>query len=531
MSRAALKVNNLAVAYRGTHGIVQAVQEVSLEVEPGQITAIVGESGSGKSTTASAIIGLLPGNAEVTAGSITLGDLDLTKLKGRAWRSVRGKRIALIPQDPNNSLNPVKTIGESVGEGLAIHGRISGAERKKRVIELLDRVGISEPERRYRQYPHELSGGMKQRCLIAAALALEPEFIIADEPTSALDVTVQRVILDLIDKMRKELGVGVLLITHDLAVAGDRANRVVVMQNGVVRETGYAAAVLDAPQHEYTKRLLSDVPSLNLNDVPKRVQRDTETLLTVDGFTQRFGDFTAAEDISFTVKRGTTHAIVGESGSGKTTTGRAIAGFSKPTAGQILLDGKPVRAHDRQLRKQIQLVYQNPYSSLDPRQTIAQIVGEPLRNFKLANKQQIAEKVSEYLQLVALDPQLANRRPAELSGGQRQRVAIARALILEPEVVVFDEAVSALDVTVQSQILRLLTRLQRERDITYVFISHDLAVVRQISDTVSVLQNGNQVESGLTERVFADPQHPFTKQLIAAIPGARFRDGMLNLGL
>lgn len=542
MTTPLLEINDLVVSYQTAKGLVHAVNNVSLEVHPGQITAIVGESGSGKSTTAQAVIGLLADNAEVDSGRISFNGHSLVGLNAREWKNVRGTKIGLIPQDPNNSLNPVKTIGASVGEGLAIHKRGTAAERKKKVIELLERVGIDNPEVRYDQYPHELSGGMKQRALIAAAIALEPELIIADEPTSALDVTVQKIILDLLEDMQRELGMGILFITHDLAVAGDRADQIVVMQNGEVRESGYAASVLTEPQHEYSKKLLADAPSLSIGEIPTRVAAGatSEPLLVVDKFRKEYSRgkddvFVAANDISFEVLRGSTHAIVGESGSGKTTLGRAISMFNTPTSGSIKFDGTEITGlsatAQRQLRQQIQLVYQNPFSSLDPRQTIAGIIAEPLRNFTKLSKAEVSEKVDHHLDLVALDPQLGSRRPRELSGGQRQRVAIARAMILEPELVVFDEAVSALDVTVQAQILRLLDDLQRELGLTYVFISHDLAVVREISDTVSVMSRGSQVEVGKTAEVFKNPQSEFTSRLIDAIPGSRYRGGELNLGL
>jgi peptide/nickel transport system ATP-binding protein len=534
-----LEVTDLVVSYASSRGEVNAVNGVSLQVHPGQITAIVGESGSGKSTTAQAAIGLLPRNARIDAGEVHVNGESVTGFSERQWRQLRGRRIGLIPQDPNNSLNPVKTIGESVGEGLAIHGRGDKAARRTRVIELLDRVGIDNPEKRHDQYPHELSGGMKQRALIAAAVALEPELIIADEPTSALDVTVQKVILDLLDEMREELGIGILFITHDLAVAGDRADHIVVMERGTVREAGVAASVLTDPQDAYTRQLLADAPSLTTatlaGDRRRGLDGDAEPLLTVDSVTQRFGDFTAVDEVSFTVARGTTHAVVGESGSGKTTLGRSIAAFNQPTAGSIRIGGTEITTADakarRELRRDVQLVYQNPYSSLNPRRSIGQIIAEPLRNFSPLSRPEVDAQVNRYLDLVALDQTVAGRRPAELSGGQRQRVAIARALILEPELVVLDEAVSALDVTVQAQILRLLDELQTELGLTYVFISHDLAVVRQISDTVSVMSAGRQVEYGATADVFENPESEFTRNLIDAIPGRSYRGGGLNLGL
>ncbi len=542
-----LEIEDLVVSYGTAKGVVHAVNNVSLTVHPGQITAIVGESGSGKSTTAQAVIGLLADNAEVDSGQIRFQGKSLVGLTPREWREIRGTRIGLIPQDPNNSLNPVKTIGASVGEGLDIHRRGTAVERKKRVIELLDRVGIDNPEVRYNQYPHELSGGMKQRALIAAAIALEPELIIADEPTSALDVTVQKIILDLLEEMQAELGLGILFITHDLAVAGDRADQIVVMQQGEVREHGHAASVLTDPQHPYSRQLLADAPSLSIGDIATRVPavdpaeaRAKGPLLVVDNLRKEYARgkdevFVAVNDVSFEVLPGTTHAVVGESGSGKTTIGRAISGFNTPTSGSITIAGRDTttlnKTQRREFRREVQLVYQNPYSSLDPRQTIGATIGEPLRNFTKLSKQEINAKVEHYLDLVALDPKMTSRRPRELSGGQRQRVAIARAMILEPELVVFDEAVSALDVTVQAQILRLLDDLQRELGLTYVFISHDLAVVREISDTVSVLSRGQQVEYGPTMDVFNNPQSDFTRQLIDAIPGSRYRGGDLNLGL
>ena len=563
-----LEIRDLAVTYRTRRGGVPAVKDVSLTVERGKVTAIVGESGSGKSTSAMATLGLLPGNAEVS-GTIKLDGRSITGLSEREWRSIRGTRIGLIPQDPNNSLNPVKTIGASVGEGLRIAPkavRLSASARKKKVLDLLEQVGIDNPEVRYDQYPHQLSGGMKQRALIAAAVATEPELIIADEPTSALDVTVQRTILDLLDRMRTELDLGILFITHDLAVAGDRADRLVVMQGGEVKEHGPTDRILTDPHDPYTRRLLSDAPSL-VSAVEQSTYRpgpapDATALLTVDTLRREFGGgddpFVAVDDVSFTVAAGTTHAIVGESGSGKSTLARMITAFQEPTSGTVTLAGVAgdtgdtadaadlridefgtfSKAGRRDLRRRVQMVYQNPFSSLDPRQTVGKILAEPLRNLTDLSKTQISEKVEAILDRVALGSgagsvsgDVAQRRPAELSGGQRQRVAIARALILDPELVVLDEAVSALDVTVQAQILSLLHELQRDLGLTYLFISHDLSVVREISDTVTVMSHGRQVESGLTSEIFEHPQDGFTKKLLDAIPGHRYRSGGLNLGL
>ncbi|KQB84763.1 dipeptide ABC transporter ATP-binding protein [Corynebacterium lowii] len=535
---ALLSIRDLSVSYGGN----PAVRGVSLEVRRGAMTCVVGQSGSGKSTTALASLGLLPPSARVEAGSIAFDGQEVTGLSERQWRGLRGRRMGLIPQDPHNSLNPLKTIGAAVAEPLAIHGRDTSG-----VVDLLAAVGIDDPARRARQYPHELSGGLKQRALIAAALALEPDLIIADEPTSALDVTVQKVILDLLDEVRRTRNIGVLLITHDLAVAGDRADEIVVMERGQVRESGLAARVLTEPQAAYTKQLLADAPSLiTARREPVRAEgvqaaSISETpLLEVRGVEQRFGAVKAVDDVSFQVAAGSTHAIVGESGSGKTTTGRMIAGFGRPSAGEVLFGGAPVPQREgkalRAFRRRVQLVYQNPYSSLDPRRSVEYSVAEPLRNIAPRAgsgeiRGEVRERVAHYLDLVSLDPALAQRRPAELSGGQRQRVALARALIVEPELVVLDEAVSALDVSVQAQIIRLLHRLQEDLGLTYVFISHDLAVVRQMADTVSVMHRGEQVEYATAAEVFDNPQSEYTRALLQAVPGQRYRDGGLNLGL
>ncbi len=562
-----LRIRDLEVQYRTAHGRVDAVRGVSFDVEPGKVTAVVGESGSGKTTVAQSVIGLLASNGRIGRGSIVLnerrgGPTELVGLPERRWRDLRGRCIGLIPQDPGNSLNPVGTIGASIAESLRIHGWRDRRRIRARVLELLEQVGIDDPARRARQYPHEFSGGMRQRVLIAAAIANDPELIIADEPTSALDVTVQRTVLDLLDRLRQETGTGVLFITHDLAVAAERAESVVVMRGGEVQESGPSGRVLTKPGSEYTRQLIADAPAFGGIADRERIvvsepapDSETETglapgtvprrapgtvpggdpgdrgaaLVEVRGLRQEFhtgrssSPFIAVDDVSFAVRRGATHALVGESGSGKTTTGRAVAGFARPTAGSVRVGGTEVtqlRGRSlREFRRSTQLVYQNPYGSLDPRQTIGRVLAEPLRNFGIGARGEHGERVAHALDLVALPREFAQRRPRELSGGQRQRVAIARALIVEPELVVLDEAVSALDVTVQAQILRLLASLQRELALTYVFISHDLAVVRQIADTVSVLQRGRQVEHGAAEQVFSAPQHPYTRQLLEAIPG------------
>ncbi|MGO4386714.1 dipeptide ABC transporter ATP-binding protein [Microvirga sp. 2YAF29] len=527
-----LEINNLVVAYRGKDELQRVVHNVSLQVKPGEVVALVGESGSGKTTTAQAVIGLLADNGKLESGEIRLNGTDIASWAQKRLDAIRGSKISLIPQDPTSSLNPVKTVGAQVAEVLEIHRYGSRGEIEARVTELLARVGLSEPELRARQFPHELSGGMRQRVLIAIAIALKPSLIIADEPTSALDVTVQKRILDLIDELRREYGTAVLLVTHDLGVAADRANHIVVLKGGRIQEQGRTEEVLANPRSEYTQKLLADAPSLGKVRHVSRARnlQSEENAIVVENLVQDFSvrgreAFRAVDNVSFTVQRGSTHAIVGESGSGKTTTARSIVGFNKPSGGRILVDGTDVTGLRgealRQFRRTIQLVYQNPFASLDPLQTIFQIVEEPLLNFDPIPREDRAKKVHAILDRVGLPQSALTRKARALSGGQRQRVAIARALVLDPQVLVLDEAVSALDVTVQAQILELLDELQKALGLTYLFISHNLAVVRQISDTVSVLHNGRQVDSGGIEDVFLGPTSDYTRELLGAIPGQR----------
>ncbi|MFG3685005.1 dipeptide ABC transporter ATP-binding protein [Micromonospora sp. NPDC047740] len=529
-----LEVRGLTVSYRTHNQVHRAVNGISLTVEPGQVLAIVGESGSGKSTTAHAIIGLLPANGSVDTGQILLNGTDIAGWSSKRLESVRGAQVGLIPQDPTSSLNPVKTIGAQVGEVLRIHRHGDRRTISRRVVELLTRVGLPDPELRARQYPHELSGGMRQRVLIAIAVARQPQLIIADEPTSALDVTVQRRILDLIDDLRAEFGTALLLVTHDLGVAAERSNRLVVMRGGRIEEQGETRAVLAHPEAEYTRQLLRDAPSLTPRPFrsPARAadagsSTATSYAIIVRDLVKEFQigrtPFRAVDGVSFEVQRGSTHALVGESGSGKTTTARMVARFATPTSGSVTIDGtdvaRPRGEELRQLRRRVQLVYQNPAGSLDPRQSIEDIVAEPLRNFRLTDRAGRGRRVRDLIDRVALPQTVLDRKPRELSGGQRQRVAIARALAVDPQVLVLDEAVSALDVTVQAQILDLLDGLQRELGLTYLFISHDLSVVRQVSDTVSVMRKGHIVETGTTQQVFQTPRHDYTRELLAAVPG------------
>ena len=525
-----LEVEDLAISYRTGNRDQRVVHGVSFKVMPGEVVALVGESGSGKTTTAQAVLGLLAGNGKVEGGAIRLNGTDIAHWSQKRLDGIRGAVVSLIPQDPGSSLNPVRTIGSQLAEVLQIHKRGDRKAIQTRVIELLERVGLTPAEMRARQYPHELSGGMRQRVLIAIAVALNPALIVADEPTSALDVTVQRRILDLIDELRRENGTAVLLVTHDLGVAADRADQLVVLQGGRIQEQGAVKDVLAAPSSAYTRRLLSDAPSLG-KPRPVRILVDNQDFaIDVEGLTHDFPltggtakTFRALDGISFKVRRGSTHAIVGESGSGKTTAVRSVVGFLKPTAGRILVDGVDLTTLKgealRRFRKHIQLVYQNPYGSLDPRQTIARIVEEPLLNFEPIPAADRVRKVRDMLNRVGLSESFLERHPRALSGGQRQRVAIARALVLDPRVLVLDEAVSALDVTVQAQILSLLDELQKTLGLTYLFVSHDLAVVRQISDTVSVMHKGRQVDGGPIETVFGRPDSAYTRELIDAIPG------------
>ena len=532
---ALLEVSNLSVSYTLGGASRPAVRDVSFTVDRGEVVAIVGESGSGKSTTAHAVIHLLASNASVDAGSIVFDGTDLTGLSRRAWREVRGRAIGLIPQDPTTSLNPVKRVGRQVGEPLVIHGLATRRGADAQAVELLRLAGIGEPEARARQFPHQFSGGMKQRALIATALAAEPKLVIADEPTSALDVTVQKQILDHIDTLASTLGTAVLLITHDLGVAADRADRIIVMQNGEIVETGAARQVLENPQHPYTRALIAAAPGLRggtvrVSERPLRTDPESATpaLLEVAGLRKEFPlpgreKLLAVDDVTFRIDRGETLAIVGESGSGKSTTARLALRLEEPSAGSIRFDGDDLVAASREelraLRRRFQLVYQSPFASLDPRFTIAEVIDEPLRAFGV-DKAERARRVRELIDQVALPESTASRRPAELSGGQRQRVAIARALALRPDLVVLDEAVSALDVSVQAQILDLLAAVQRDVGVSYLFISHDLAVVREISDRVAVMQHGRIVEQGSTAQVLGAPREEYTRRLIEAIPGA-----------
>jgi len=526
---AVLTVEGLTVGYRTQQGLAPVVHDVSFEVEPGQVLALVGESGSGKTTTGHAVLGLLPSNGQVLGGRIRFRDQVLTELGPKGWRDVRGRAVSLIPQDPGVSLDPVRRVGHQVEDVLRLHTDLDARARRERVHELFDLVGFTDVERHYAQYPGELSGGMRQRVLIASAIAVEPDLIIADEPTSGLDATVQKQVLDLIDDLRARSGTSVVLVTHDLGVAADRSDRIGVMQHGRLVEQGPTSQVIADPQHEYTRRLLDSVPS-RLAFARERVEvpESRETVVEVTDLRKTYGGVAAVDGTSFTVRRGETFSLVGESGSGKSTTARVLTGLTQATSGRVQLFGEDVthlgRRGFRALRKDVQIVYQNPYASFDPRFDVYQVVDEPLRSLQTGprargRRQPHRDQVVAALEAAALPADFVDRHPRELSGGQRQRVAIARALVIEPKVVVLDEPISALDVSVAAQILELLRRLQAERDLTYVFISHDLAVVRAISDRVAVMRHGRIVEQGPVEQVFTAPRTEYTVQLLDAIAG------------
>ena len=529
-----LSVRGLRVRYGSGSEAAVAVDGIDLDVAEGEVVAVVGESGSGKSTTAQAIIGLLPGSGTITAGTVTFNGNRIDNAPERALEKLRGAHIGLVPQDPTTSLNPVTRIGDQVAEVLRIHGRANRRTAAIEALRILTEAGLDNPEIRIRQYPQDLSGGQRQRVLIGIALACEPELVIADEPTSALDVTVQRRILDHLDERIAATGAAVLLITHDLGVAADRADRIVVMSEGRIVEIGTATQVLTDPQHEYTRKLLAAAPSMTAGTAvlvrEPRPSSDGPALLTVRNLTKRFrigrgSSITAVDNVSFDVPRGQTFSLVGESGSGKSTTARIAARLETASAGTVDFDGQTITAlrgrELREMRRRVQLVHQNPYASLNPKLTIDKIVAEPLQAFGIGTASQRRERVRELLDQVALGEKYLSRHPAQLSGGQRQRVAIARALALNPDLVVLDEPVSALDVSVQAQILDLLAQLQRDHSLSYLFISHDLAVVRQISDRVAVMRRGQIVETGDIATVFGNPSHEYTQELLNAIPGKK----------
>ena len=529
-----LSVRDLSVSYGGH----QVVSDVSFDLPRGHSLALIGESGSGKSTIARSVLRLLPTGVGRATGTVEIRGQEVLSLPERQFRPLRGRTIAFVPQDPSSSLNPVRTIGSQAREASALlPEHLDKAARHAAVVDVLQRVGLEDPERVLASYPHQLSGGMLQRVLIGLAVLPQPALIVADEPTSALDVTIQKRILDLLTDLRDSLDISLLLITHDLAIAAERADSMIVLKDGVVQEAGPTARVSTAPTSAYARRLHDDVPALNpdryaaLRDVGaarRELAQDEAPKIAVRGVTKRFTvhgrGLTAVDDLSFAVPAGTTHAIVGESGSGKTTTIRLLLGLETPDAGEISVAGERVdgRSHAqlRSVRRHLQFVYQNPFTSLDPTWRIERLVREPLDRFRVGSKEERRVAVREALEAVGLDPSLATRRPDALSGGQRQRVAIARALVLKPDVIVLDEPTSALDVSVQADIVQVLLRLQADLGLTYVFVSHDLALVRQLAHTVTVVRRGRVVEEGSVAQIFDAPREDYTRTLLDSIPAA-----------
>ena len=528
-----LRVENLSVSY----GTTQVVSDVAFSIGHGSSLALIGESGSGKSTIARSVLRLLPRGTGTATGEVTFDGTEILALPEARFRPLRGREIGFVPQDPANALNAVRTVGAQAHEAAVLAGVEGARAQREAILDAFDRVGLADPRRVYDSYPHQLSGGMLQRVLIGLAVLPQPKLLVADEPTSALDVTIQKRILDLLSDLQSSLGISLLLITHDLAIAAERTDEIVVLKEGRVQEAGRTADVFDNPLSPYTVQLQGDAPALNPDRyrsgrvevasgsaAPRIDVRAVSKSFTVDGTSR-----TVVDDVSFTVAAGTTHALVGESGSGKTTTVRLLLGLEQPDAGEIVVDGAAVHGRSdadlRSIRRHLQLVYQNPFTSLDPTWSVEKIVREPLDRYRVGDRKERAATVADALAAVGLGSELSRRRPGALSGGQRQRVAIARALVLQPDVIVLDEPTSALDVTVQAGIFEVLFELQQQLGLTYLFVSHDLALVRQVADTVSVLKDGRIIESGTVAQVLAHPRELYTRALLDAIPRPRAASG------
>ena len=532
------------------------VDDVSFDVHPGETVAIVGESGSGKSVTSLSIMRLLQKDTSRTEGSIRLGDRELLTLPEEEMRRIRGNEIAMIFQEPMTSLNPLFTIGDQISEALLCHSQMSKADARAETIRLLEKVRIPSAASRFDEYPHRFSGGMRQRVMIAMALASRPKLLIADEPTTALDVTIQGQILDLIKTLQEEEGTSVLFITHDMGVVAEISDRTVVMFRGKQVETGQTADIFRQSQHPYTRALLSAVPVLGsmqgyqrplrfpivdnatgLSETPVEVADTVDKIdvpvLEVKGLTKRFeiysgfmsrlsGRVHAVENVSFDLRKGETLSLVGESGCGKSTTGRAIMRLSEPDSGEVLVEGRNILSLDKQamreMRRSVQMIFQDPYASLNPRMTVGAAIAEPYIEHRLGSVRDAKDVVADMLEKVGLTPDMAKRYPHEFSGGQRQRICIARALALKPKVIVADESVSALDVSIKAQVINLMLDLQQSLDLAFLFISHDMAVVERVSHRVAVMYLGEIVEIGPRSAVFENPQHDYTRKLMAAVP-------------
>lgn len=533
---AALSLTDLAVSFRTDAGPVEAVRGISFDVAPGEVVAVVGESGSGKSVSSRAVLGLLPGTA-IVSGSARLSraehrDEDPRELIGMSnadLRPIRGDEVSMVFQEPSTALNPVYTVGWQIVEGLRAHdSSLSKKDARARAVELLELVGLPDPEQRVDYYPHQLSGGQKQRVVIAMAIACDPDVIIADEPTTALDVTVQAAILELLLSLRDRLGTAIVLITHNMGVVADVADRVMVMYRGSIVEQADVDALFSAPAHPYTRALLDAVPHLGREDGPGEVAASAEVVLEVSDlvveFPGRLGQpaFRAVDDVSFEIRRGEVLGLVGESGSGKSTVGRTTVGLQQPTSGTVAVSGTTVSGLSdkelRPLRKRFGFVFQDPAASLNPRMSISGCIGEPLRTQTDQSEKEVEARVAELLESVELPAAFARRFPHELSGGQRQRVSLARALALDPDLLIADEPTSALDVSVQSRVLELFVELQQRLEFACLFISHDLAVVDSLANRVAVMQHGRLVEIGPREAVLGSPREEYTQRLIAAVP-------------
>jgi peptide/nickel transport system ATP-binding protein len=525
-----LRVENLAVSFAA----VTAVKRVSFELQPGEILGIVGESGSGKSVTCRALMGLLPG-AALAAGSVNLEGRELLGLCEADWRAIRGRDMGMIFQNPASHLDPLRRIGVQVAAPMVRHLGIGRREGLRRAVTLLDAVGIRDPEKRARSYPHEFSGGMKQRAMIAAAIGCGPKLLIADEPTTALDVTVQARILTLLKELNRERGLAIILISHDLGVIADICSRVIVMRGGEVVEQGSVDEVIARPRHAYTRLLIDSQPGRKVLPVPKVEPAAADPLLSVESLTVSFpirqgattglsgkaGSLLVLDGIDIRVDAGETVGIVGESGSGKSTLARAIVRQNRPSGGSMRLDGEDIGTLSGEaltrFRRRVQMVFQNPYDSLNPRLTIADAVAEPIWRHGLADRRSALKEAHDLLKMMELPATLHDRKPRQLSGGQCQRVGLARALALKPELLIADEITSALDVTTQAQILELLVRLQRERALALLYISHDLSVVGSLCKRVYVFKGGRVVETGAARQVLSSPQHPYTQELVGSL--------------